>query len=39
MTVDISNGNLPLAGVTKWNTTLTSDGVNPVQLRFVGPPP
>ena len=37
MTVDISNGNLPLAGVTKWNTTLTSDGVNPVQLRFVGP--
>lgn len=34
--VDISNGNLPLASVTKWITTVTSDGVNPVRLRFRG---
>lgn len=34
--VDISNTALPLANVTRWVTTITSDGVNPVRLRFMG---
>ena len=32
--VDTSNGNLGLADVTKFTTTITSDGVNPVTLLF-----
>ncbi len=34
--IDISNTALPLASVTKWITTITSDGINPVRLRFTG---
>jgi len=36
LNIDTTDGNLPLASVGKWITTITSDGVNPVRLRFRG---